>query len=126
MAPTFSARSDTSLITSSRRERAARSEIVLEYDPRDGWEHEITLLGKAHPSLRTALHIPREQKAFCYAGQGFPTLEDCGGVDAWQLAKVSGIIEDPHEWYMHGVNNKLRTGSRYVNCPSRYRYSISH
>ena len=60
---------------------------MFEYDPGDGWEHEITLLGKAHPSLREAMRIPEEQVTFCYAGQGQMTVEACGGTVCWHDLK---------------------------------------
>ncbi|KAF2621775.1 hypothetical protein BU25DRAFT_452466 [Macroventuria anomochaeta] len=62
---------------------AGNLQVIFEYDHGDDWEHDITFLGKAHPTFRKAISIPEEQKAFCYADQGHLVAGNCGGTVGW-------------------------------------------
>jgi hypothetical protein len=50
-------------------EYKGKVDVSYEYDHGDSWDHEILFLGRADPSLRKALKIPDEVKAFCFAGE---------------------------------------------------------
>ena len=46
-----------------------KAEVSYEYDLGDGWEHQITFLGRADPSLRKAMQIPDDMEVFCLGGE---------------------------------------------------------
>ena len=58
-------------------EYKGKIDLTYEYDHGDSWGHDITVLGRAGPALRSAMGgIP--QKVYCIAGEGHPCAEDAG------------------------------------------------
>src|SRR4051794_18535130 len=68
-------------------EYGGKVEVTYEYDMGDGWSHSIAFLGKAHPSMRKAMHIPDEMPVVCLSGEGHPCAEDAGGPGGWDDLK---------------------------------------
>ncbi|KAL2066418.1 hypothetical protein VTL71DRAFT_2489 [Oculimacula yallundae] len=73
-------------------------QMLYEYDLGAGWEHQITLLGRADPSLVRAMQVSNlrvttgvehsnQAKVMCLSGEGGPLKEDCGGTHGWDLLK---------------------------------------
>lgn len=73
--------------------------LSYEYDHGDSWEHEITVLGKAAPTLRNDLG-GITQKAFCLAGEGHPCAEDVGSypVSSWRPCPYPDPCRTVVEW----------------------------
>src|SRR5438046_350676 len=43
--------------------------ISYEYDYGDNWDHQITFLGRAYPSMRKAMGIPNNMRVLCLGGE---------------------------------------------------------
>ncbi|KAL9611644.1 MAG: hypothetical protein Q9167_003712 [Letrouitia subvulpina] len=83
--------------------------ITYEYDMGDGWQHEITVFGRAEPGLHVMLGAPEYVKVLCLAGEGHPCAEDSGGGPGWEelkeaFAKRNGDKEK-REWYKTVCSN---------------------
>ena len=50
-------------------EYGGKVEVSYEYDHGDNWEHQIAFLGRADPSMRTAMHIPDDMQVICLGGE---------------------------------------------------------
>jgi hypothetical protein len=50
-------------------EYKGKVEVSYEYDHGDGWDHQITLLGRADLSLRKVMHVPDEYADVCLGGE---------------------------------------------------------
>lgn len=85
--------------------------VQYEYDMGDGWEHSITFLGRAQPSMRKAMGILEDIQTLCLGGEGHPCAEDCGGPSGWQNLKEvfnKKGKKDPDglkEWYRGDCDN---------------------
>jgi hypothetical protein len=76
--------------------------MEYEYDLGAGWEHSITLIGRA----------PRNPTIVCLAGEGNGPPEDCGGTCGFEGLKEGVDREfwgdyDPHEWDIGLVSQRL-------------------
>ena len=84
-----------------------RVAIEYEYDLGDGWEHRLSLLGRANPGMNAQFGAPSDVKVICLAGQGHPAAEDAGGTCGWERLKDAfkhpGKAESREKiaWYMN-------------------------
>jgi hypothetical protein len=82
-----------------------KAKVVYNYDHGDGWEHEITLIGRPTPTSHKQMYLPDTIQVACLAGQGHPVAEDVGGVSGWEhlkelFAKPKKKDEDKRKaWY---------------------------
>ena len=53
-----------------------KAEILYQYDHGDGWEHQISFLGRADPMLRKSMMIPEDMEVVCLGGEvcGFASV----------------------------------------------------
>lgn len=79
--------------------------VVYNYDFGDGWEHDLTLIGRETPGSRALLSIPEGVKVFCMSGEGHSVAEDCGGPPGWEELKdnfkrtTRRGQDDRRDWY---------------------------
>lgn len=75
--------------------------VDYEYDMGDGWEHQISMLGRADDDLGRTMGS--KNGIFCISGEGHPCVEDCGGSCGWQRLKDAftkrGGDKDLKDWY---------------------------
>lgn len=64
-----------------------KAEVEYEYDPGDGWNHQLALLGRATPGTNAQFCAPDSVKIICLDGQGHPAAEDIGGTWGWEGLK---------------------------------------
>ncbi|KIW21994.1 uncharacterized protein PV07_12602 [Cladophialophora immunda] len=132
-ASTYQAASKWTLSDVFEEEQYRFTNLLYEYDHGDGWEHVITLVGIEDPGFRKAMMLEAEyDSALCFAGEGHPCAEDCGGEPGWEDLKqifakkgsrakdgrknwyktycANGDAEglDPYRWDMLDVNAKLQ------------------
>ncbi|KAI4212705.1 MAG: hypothetical protein LQ351_004596 [Letrouitia transgressa] len=99
-----------------KEEWKGKVSITYEYDMGDGWQHDITVLGRADPSLHAMLGVPEDEevKVLCLAGEGHPCAEDCGGEPGWEdlkgAFKKRNGDKSRREWYKTMCSNGDRKG----------------
>lgn len=98
------------------KEYNGRTTLTYEYDMGDGWEHEISVLGRADSHLGDALGVNEfNQKILCISGEGHGCAEDCGGPPGWEnlkdtFKKARGGDKDLKDWYKNMCLNGDKKG----------------
>ena len=76
--------------------------MVYEYDFGDGWEHQITVVGRDAPT----------RSFVCLAGSGHPAAEDVGGAYGWEnlkeayrAARPDASQRESRRWYQDQASN---------------------
>ncbi|KAI4159892.1 MAG: hypothetical protein LQ342_006220 [Letrouitia transgressa] len=99
-----------------KEEWKGKVSITYEYDMGDGWQHDITVLGRADAGLHAMLGAPEEAevKVLCLSGEGHPCAEDCGGEPGWEGLKEAFKKRNGdkglREWYKTVCSNGDRKG----------------
>lgn len=85
--------------------------LEYEYDHGDSWTHQITLLGRADPSLHRTMGGPSAPSILCLGGEGHPCAEDCGSAPGWEHLKElfakprKRDSDDLKDWYKNQCAN---------------------